>query len=252
MIRPKISLALTVLSLAFSTAAFADDLPGQPSLSGDQVSLEVPPVLPPNDAVALSVDPNPASLDVPPVQTAAPVQTIAPAQTVAPLQSDIPAPALAPQASLAPVQGPAPAAAPALERQLVVDPTQPNQLAYFSPRLGARFLVEPVSMPKYGSFWAARIVSVPDHNSPLMQLGLGEGDLITRMDGLPLTCTIELERHVLETGIRFIRAGEYSVCHGTLFIDPGMYFVDPYAPVYPISAPVCSGSHSCGSLVLRP
>jgi hypothetical protein len=192
-----------------------------PSLSANAAALDVPPVLPPNDAAAGGVAT--ANLDVPQISTPQPLQQViaSPTQPVAPTS-----PGVAPQ-------------------QLVIDPTQPNQLAYFSPRLGARFLIEQLSLPQFGLFWGARIVSEPAANSPLRQLGLGAGDVITRLDGLPLTSTLELERHILETGVRFLRAGEQHVCQGTMFVHPGMYFVDPYAPV-------CPHTPGCGSLVLRP
>lgn len=230
-------LSLTVCSLAVSIAASADDqvslADAGPSLAAGAAALDVPPVLPPNDAVALG--PQTANLDTPqltapqalqqvlaqPTTPAQPQQLITPTQPGVPLQPGVPA------------------------QQLVIDPTQPNQLAYFSPRLGARFLIEQTSLPQFGMFWGARIVSEPAVNSPLRQLGLSEGDLLTRLDGLPVVSTLELERHILETGVRFIRAGEQHVCQDTMFVHPGMYFADPYAPV-------CPHTPGCGSLVLRP
>ena len=135
-------------------------------------------------------------------------------------------------------QTPAPA-------QLILDPSQPNQLAYFSPRLGARFLIQQMHLPQFGSFWAARIVSVPEFDSPLRQLGLDEGDVITRLDGIPVMNTRELERHILDTGVRFIKAGSQTVVRGTMFINPNRFFVDPYRPG-------CVGTPICGTTVLRP
>lgn len=117
--------------------------------------------------------------------------------------------------------------------QLVVDPTQPNQLAYYSRRLGARFLVQQLYLPQFGHFWAARIVSEPAWDSPLRQLGLEEGDVITRLDGLPVTSTQELERHVLDTGVRYIKTGTQQVIQAKMFIQPHKYFADPWAPNFP-------------------
>lgn len=134
--------------------------------------------------------------------------------------------------------------APVQVQQLVVDPTQPNQLAYFSRKLGARFLVQQMYLPQFGNFWAARIVSEPEMNSPLRQLGLEQGDVITRLDGIPVMNTQELERHILDTGVRFIRAGGQNVFKGTMYINPQMVFVDPYNPG-------CN-PHQCGTVALRP
>lgn len=116
-------------------------------------------------------------------------------------------------------------------QQLVIDPNQPNGLAYFSPRLGARFLVGQMYLPQFGSFWGARIVSQPEWGSPLRKLGLREGDIITRLDGVPITSPAELERHTLETGVRFLRTGSDHVFRDTLYIRPGQIFQDPYAPL---------------------
>jgi hypothetical protein len=187
----------TVLTLVVTvfglalTTAALADDPVQPGFAPNAAKLNLPPVLPPNDGAA-----------------AAPL-------VINPTGGGNPA-----------TSGGAP-----VTKQLVIDPTQPNQLAYYSPRLGARFLIQQMYLPQFGSFWAARIVSQPEFNSPLRQLGLDEGDVITRLDGLPVINTMELERHILQTGVRFIHAGEQVVHKGTMFINPGQYFVDPYNPV---------------------
>lgn len=134
---------------------------------------------------------------------------------------------------------------PIQSRQLVLDPTQPNQLAYFSPRLGARFLVQQMYLPQFGNFWAARIVSEPAWDSPLRQLGLEEGDVITRLDGLPVMNTQELERHVLDTGVRYIKAGTQQVVQAKMFIQPHNYFTDPWAPN-------CPHHPGVGNVAIRP
>lgn len=102
-----------------------------------------------------------------------------------------------------------------------------GQLAYFSPRLGARFVVQRISLPQHGTFTAARLVSEPEPGSPLLQIGLRQGDVITRLDGTPVTVTRELERHILETTVRYIRAGKSHVQQGQIFIRQHHYFDDP-------------------------
>jgi hypothetical protein len=126
-------------------------------------------------------------------------------------------------------------------KQLILDPTQPNQLAYFSPRLGARFLIEKMYMPQFGYFWGARIVSQPEWGSPLRQIGLGEGDVITRLDGVPVMNTNELERHILDTGVRSIKAGHDHVHRQTIYVNPNKFFQDPYAV-----GPWCPHDHGLG------
>jgi hypothetical protein len=102
-----------------------------------------------------------------------------------------------------------------------------GQLAYFSPRLGARFVIQRITLPQHGTFNAARLVSEPEPDSPLLQIGLRQGDVITRLDGTPVTITRELERHILETTVRYIRAGKSTVQQGQVFIQQHHYFDDP-------------------------
>lgn len=116
-----------------------------------------------------------------------------------------------------------------VHRQLVEGNPYNNQLAYFSPRLGARFTIQTVQISGFSPFRAARIVSRPEQGSPLAQLGLRQGDVITRLDGIPVSNLQELEQHILDTTVRFVRAGTKGVHEGTIMIDPGYLFQDPYA-----------------------
>ena len=101
------------------------------------------------------------------------------------------------------------------------------RLAYFSRRLGARFVVQKFYLPEFGSFFGARLVSEPEHGSPLRQLGLEQGDVITRLDGTPVTDTDELEKHILDTNVRYIRAGESRVRAATMIVSQFRQFRDP-------------------------
>lgn len=191
-----------------------------------------------------------AALRLPPEETPA----LTPAEPMPPSDGSTPAPAAAPLTapappSAAPQTPPAPQAlsggAPGVPAQpLVIDPTPPNHLAYFSPRLGARFLIQPMFLPQFGRFYGARLVSMPEPGSPLLQLGLSEGDVITRLDGLPVMDTLELERHIFETSVRYIRAGEQVVRRGTMDICPHEFFRDRYAASWE--------PFGCGRIVLRP
>ena len=107
--------------------------------------------------------------------------------------------------------------------------------AYFSPRLGAQFAVERVHMGGY-SFVAARIVSQPVYGSPLYQLNLNVGDVITRLDGIRVTSSYELERHIQQTKVRFVRAGSSYPQNAWMFINPHRFFQDTfYPPNFPYS-----------------
>ncbi len=106
-----------------------------------------------------------------------------------------------------------------------------GNLDYFSPRLGARFCMQDIKVPGFGKIRAARITSRPEPGSPLSQLGLRSGDVITRLDGTPVTRTEELERHIIETDVRYIKSGGKTAREGQIYIDPNTFFEDPQGGV---------------------
>ena len=117
-------------------------------------------------------------------------------------------------------------------RQVVIDDGNGQSLAYFSNRLGARFVIQSIQVGNYSPVLAARIVSDPRAGSPLQQLNLSIGDVITRLDGIPVTSTQELERHIFDTKVRFVRAGSQSVSQGYMWVDKNRYFQETYYPCY--------------------
>lgn len=120
---------------------------------------------------------------------------------------------------------------PVQTQQVIVDPGYGGQpvLAYFSPRLGARFEIQSIQIGNFEPVWAARIVSQPEYGSPLHQLGLTVGDVITRLDGNPVSTEHELERHVYDTTVRYVKAGSDHVHQDTMYVENR--FFQP--PVYP-------------------
>jgi hypothetical protein len=110
-------------------------------------------------------------------------------------------------------------------QRMVVDPSgQPS--AYYAYRLGAEFEIQTMQIPGY-VFRAARIVSEPEFGSPLNQLGLQVGDVITRLDGIPVTNYAELDRHAYRTVVRYIKAGTTYPRNGVIYISGG----SPVSPV---------------------
>lgn len=89
----------------------------------------------------------------------------------------------------------------------------------FSPRLKATFVIRTFQLPGTNQFRAVRLTSDPEFGSPLQTLGLRQGDVITRLDGIPVTNFAELENHFAQTTVRFIRQGTVQVQNGTIFID---------------------------------
>lgn len=82
--------------------------------------------------------------------------------------------------------------------------------AGYSSRLGASFRIEHMQIPGY-RFTAARLISDPSEGSPLLQIGLRNGDVITRLDHSPVHTLAELDSHVNNTAIRYIKAGTTTV-----------------------------------------
>ncbi len=91
---------------------------------------------------------------------------------------------------------------------------------YYSPKLKAQFVVQPTYLPAYGgTYTVARLVSYPDYGSPLSQLGLTIGDVITRLDGIPVTSNYELDNHYSWTVVRYIKQGSGSAHDGQINIE---------------------------------
>jgi len=103
---------------------------------------------------------------------------------------------------------------------------------YYSANLHGFFRAEWMSLPVNGrvaSFWGARIASLqPD--SPLLSLGVRPGDVITRLDGLPISLGMfrteggpwqitQLENHFGATEVRFVIQGNPYVRVGQINID---------------------------------
>ena len=123
-----------------------------------------------------------------------------------------------------------------MKTRMVVPGNSPYlvQGGYFSKRLGAQFVIQTIQIGNFPAVKAARITSQPRQGSPLEQLGLEVGDVITRLDGIPVTKKTELENHIQETQVRFVKAGTHWVQQGWMFVHPQQYFHESqYPPIYP-------------------
>lgn len=89
----------------------------------------------------------------------------------------------------------------------------------YSQALGAEFRVETFNLPAFGQFIGVRLVSAPNWNSPLRNLGLQAGDVITRLDGVRVTNLTELENHYSWTEVRYIKTGSQTVRISSIFIN---------------------------------
>ena len=87
----------------------------------------------------------------------------------------------------------------------------------FSPKMGALFRLEHMEIPGY-SFTAARLSHDPLEGSPLYELGLQKGDVITRVGGTPVDALEVLEQHEKEVGIRYIKADTTRVMLANIYI----------------------------------
>lgn len=112
---------------------------------------------------------------------------------------------------------------------------------YYTQRLGAKLNLQWMSIPGF-TFWGARITQLSP-NSPLHQLQLQPGDVITRLDGDKLSrgkywigtrssegywALPECEKHFGRTQVRYIRSGEQQAQNG--YIDLG-------SPLFPSPTP---------------
>ncbi|TWT98128.1 hypothetical protein Pla108_22850 [Botrimarina colliarenosi] len=92
-----------------------------------------------------------------------------------------------------------------------------NMASHYSQRLKAKFVLQQMQIPNF-TFWGARIVGM-DPDSPLHQIGLQLGDVVTRLDGTRINTgkwwdgnnqvwvLPQMERHYGRTEIRIIRSG---------------------------------------------
>lgn len=107
-----------------------------------------------------------------------------------------------------------------------------NGDTYRSESLRGNFLAQWMYINQGGkkvNFWGARIIRL-DSDSPLRTLGVRTGDVITRLDGLPIWRgmyresgrpwqVIELENHFGQTEVRYIARGTHQVRVGQINID---------------------------------
>lgn len=108
-------------------------------------------------------------------------------------QAPAPPPAPAPVVRAAPVPAQVPTAAPV--------PGEGYAFESYSPRLGIHYV-----LTAQGPYYGARLTQPPTLYSPLRQaqVQLEPGDLITYLDGMPVTSPQELENHYAQTTITFV------------------------------------------------
>jgi len=120
-----------------------------------------------------------------------------------------------------------------VERQVVVDrpvvverqvPVVVGGGGTYSPKLGASFRIENMQIPGH-RFTAARLTTDPAEGSPLNDIGLQRGDVITRLNDNPANTLAELERHTGHTTIRYIKTGTTRVLLANIYIpaDTGVF-----------------------------
>jgi len=119
--------------------------------------------------------------------------------------------------------------------------------SYRSATLKGRFKMQWMYIIQRGqmrTFWGARIVQL-DPDSPVWQLGVRPGDVLTRLDGVPLWRRMykgrdgvwqipEMERHYGLTEVRYIRQGGHIVRVGQMLLDGSVWDeesgLEPLAP----------------------
>lgn len=110
--------------------------------------------------------------------------------------------------------------------------------SYYSPTLGARLYTQYmyIETPEgHIPFWGARVVAI-DPSSPLHELRLQLGDVISRLDGIRISERMrreldprsdeyywrlpEAERHYGGTVVRYVRTGTNRMLEGTVDLGP--------------------------------
>jgi membrane-associated protease RseP (regulator of RpoE activity) len=105
-----------------------------------------------------------------------------------------------------------------VKKTVLFEKTQQQYPAdYFSPKLGATFIIQNMTIPGY-TFTATRLTSDPIKGSPLDAVGLRKGDVITRLDNEPVNSFEELERHEKTTQMRYIKTGTTKVLLAKIYI----------------------------------
>lgn len=107
-----------------------------------------------------------------------------------------------------------------IEKPVVVERQVPvvvgNEGSY-SPKLGAHFRIENMEIPGY-RFTAARLTSDPGEGSPLRDMGLRKGDVITRLDDSPASTLATLEQFSGNIAMRYIKTGTTKVLLANIYI----------------------------------
>ncbi len=116
---------------------------------------------------------------------------------------------------------------------------------YYSPNLRGHFRAQWMYIIQNGrqvNFWGARIVHL-DFDSPLRQIGVSSGDVITRLDGVPVWKRmyresrgpwqlVQMEQHYGRTEVRYILRGTHQVRIGDMMLDG--YVPDGFNDANPI------------------
>ena len=101
-----------------------------------------------------------------------------------------------------------------IERQV---PVLVGNEGSYSPKLGASFRIENMEIPGH-RFTAARLTSEPLEDSPLRDMGLRKGDVITRLNDFPASTLVQLDMHTGNTLIRYIKTGTTKVLLANIYI----------------------------------
>lgn len=118
--------------------------------------------------------------------------------------------------------------------------------SYRSQKLQATFLLQRMQIPGFSVFWGARVVSVQP-GSPLQQIGLKVGDVVTRLDGVPIHtgkykvpgqipgttywAIPQMEKHYSITQVRCIKAGSIQVQNRTADLGPHFPIGNPVGDI---------------------
>lgn len=107
-------------------------------------------------------------------------------------------------------------------------------IAFFSSQLGCRLKIEVVTLHDLGSFTCAKLTSNPVPGSPLAELGLVRGDMITRLNGNRIHNRADLQCQTGDIVCRYVTAVDCQVLEDTICLHAGVQFSEHGGSLAPV------------------
>jgi hypothetical protein len=107
-------------------------------------------------------------------------------------------------------------------------------ITFFSSQLGCRLKIEVVTLHDLGSFTCAKLISNPVPGSPLAELGLVRGDMITRLHGSRIHSEADLRCQTGDILCRYVKAADCLVLENTICLHEGIQYSEHGRSLAPV------------------